>query len=114
MRRVQKTVLLCLVFAVASTVVVDARHNEEQLKQLQQSTQILTDQHCSKCQGPMESGFLLEDRGQYPNEDSVWVQGAPIKRRKNGDVQTDLMRHITAFRCIKCGFIELFANDIRQ
>ncbi len=59
---------------------------------------------CPKCQNNMEQGFLLDERGPLPTADTVWAQGTVRHRTK-------ITRHIEAYRCIGCGFLELYAKQ---
>jgi len=58
----------------------------------------------------MEEGFLLElmEGGKKPTE---WIEGPPEKSFWVG-VKTGGKEHRTVrtFRCVKCGFLESYAN----
>jgi hypothetical protein len=67
---------------------------------------------CPKCNGSMIQGFLM-DRGHY-NAVSVgeWVEGHPKKSFWVGTRAPKKNRkHIGAFRCSSCGYVELYAMD---
>jgi hypothetical protein len=65
---------------------------------------------CSKCQGTMAEGFLLDQQG-YNSVYKVtqWVEGPPKKKFGYG-VETKVERPTSAFRCTNCGYLELYAK----
>jgi predicted nucleic-acid-binding Zn-ribbon protein len=65
---------------------------------------------CPKCQGAMEEGFLLDQQG-YNSVFKVtqWVEGPPKKKFGYG-VETKVERNTSAFRCVNCGYLELYAK----
>ena len=66
---------------------------------------------CPKCGGAKESGFLLDRilRGQG-GKPLLWVEAAQISHSlavKPGD---DGQVEVDAYRCVECGYLELFAG----
>ena len=65
---------------------------------------------CPKCDGEMEDGFIADmtHGGVLP---SKWVEGKPVKSfwtgTKIGNKETV---EITTYRCISCGYLELYAK----
>ena len=67
---------------------------------------------CPKCQNQMERGFVLDDRGPLANTDALWVQGPVVRHKfRQGEVEAKVTRHIEAFRCTACGYLELYAKQ---
>ena len=65
---------------------------------------------CPKCSGIMEEGFLPEHGRSFVIA-STWHEGEPEPSFWRG-TKIDPMKEkkIRSFRCVKCGFIELYAN----
>jgi len=64
---------------------------------------------CTKCQGSMSEGVLV-DTGYGAFSVSAWQGGAPIVSRWFGlKVKKKALIPTTAYRCGRCGFIELYA-----
>jgi len=66
---------------------------------------------CSKCNGPMEEGFI-PDRGDYNALDTwKWYEGPPERSRWFGQLKTSDKRHfqVRSCRCTGCGYIESYA-----
>lgn len=58
---------------------------------------------CSKCQGEMENGLIV-DRGDLIKTQSQWATSVTmVVGLKNA-------HDINTFRCIKCGFLESYAK----
>ena len=69
---------------------------------------VVRDNRCTKCNGRMEQGFLLDNTsGGIANAE--WASGE-AKRSKWMGVRMKGRRklEITAYRCIDCGHIELY------
>jgi hypothetical protein len=67
---------------------------------------------CPRCRGDMGDGFLLES-GDY-NWPSVtrWVEGAPEQKRWTGlNLKGRRVLRVRAFRCERCGCLELHAPE---
>lgn len=67
---------------------------------------------CSKCGGELQSGFLL-DRGDLEvRHPAVWVAGPPKKSLWMGTkIEGREKFEIAAKRCVKCGYLELYALE---
>jgi predicted nucleic-acid-binding Zn-ribbon protein len=65
---------------------------------------------CPKCSGRMESGHL-PDTGYGQVLQSSWAPGEPVVRRFVGGIKSNPKEQlpITALRCSKCGYLELYA-----
>ena len=70
---------------------------------------------CAKCDGPMSLGFMLDfTDGNVHRDQALWVEGHRERavwvgtRLKDKDV-----RAVNAYRCQKCGFLELYATEKR-
>jgi predicted nucleic-acid-binding Zn-ribbon protein len=105
-------VLVCGLLCMASPITVEANHvkiakSEKQEKTVPEEVVL----KCPKCQNGMDQGFLLDIQGSADNERGAtsWVQGAVQKSFWKG-VKVSLQRPVTAFRCINCGYIELYAQ----
>jgi predicted nucleic-acid-binding Zn-ribbon protein len=64
---------------------------------------------CPKCDATMERGFILDvtDAGKRVSE---WVNGAPEYGFFGGLKIEDREQHeVTAYRCVRCGYIEFYA-----
>jgi len=73
-----------------------------------------SEKKCALCDSKVEEGFILEFKWHMKETSaSQWVQGEPEKTPVIGAAAyTDRPRyHISAYRCEKCGHIELFAID---
>ena len=71
---------------------------------------------CVKCDGPMTLGFMLDfTSDNVHREKALWVEGQRERavwvgtKLKDKDVRT-----VDAYRCQKCGFLELYANEQRS
>ena len=67
---------------------------------------------CSGCDGALEEGFLLDRRRGFSAYAGEWVAGAPEKKLLPGRVKFLNKRRfaVTAWRCTKCGAVQLFAG----
>lgn len=69
---------------------------------------------CSKCEGSMEEGYLL-DVAYGGALDMSWIAGKPQKSFWTGISWRDRERRaVSAFRCEKCGFVESYAIEHRR
>ena len=69
---------------------------------------------CVQCGGTMEDGFILDrtEGGAFP---STWVEGKPQPSFWRGTNITGKERlTVQAFRCLKCGRIDLYAHEPRE
>ncbi len=69
---------------------------------------------CPKCIGEMEIGYIPQKTGypfsNRPAEAILWISGTPKYSTFGGlDTRGTQMMEITAYRCQKCRFLELFA-----
>jgi hypothetical protein len=62
---------------------------------------------CMRCKGELVEGFVVDNShlNQYV---SNWAEGPP-NRTWLGSLKNE-MRTIRTFRCVKCGFLESFAQ----
>ncbi len=66
---------------------------------------------CGQCGGSMEDGFLLDRTygGTFP---STWVEGSPKPSFWRGtDISGKERLPVQAWRCMKCGRIDLYAHE---
>jgi predicted nucleic-acid-binding Zn-ribbon protein len=66
---------------------------------------------CPKCQGTLESGYIKEEASgdsgiPFPAD---WIKGYLKKGFIVGTVVTE-RRHMDAYRCTNCGYVELYAR----
>jgi hypothetical protein len=66
---------------------------------------------CLRCNEPMEKGFVMDFAGSR-GVPARWVVGEPQKTLMGEVAYTDREnKGIAAYRCRKCGHLELFANE---
>ena len=67
--------------------------------------------HCLRCDGRLEEGFVM-DHGHYDSTKvSAWVKGEPVSSFWTGvKAPKESRRPIRAMRCSACGRLELFAS----
>ena len=67
---------------------------------------------CASCDGSLEEGFLLDRRRGFSAYAGEWVAGAPEKQLLPGRVKFVAKRRmpVSAWRCTKCGALQLFAG----
>jgi hypothetical protein len=67
---------------------------------------------CASCEGALEEGFLLDRRRGFSAYAGQWVAGAPEKRLLPNRVKfLDKRRfQVSAWRCTKCGALQLVAG----
>ena len=60
---------------------------------------------CPKCGGEMKAGYILDHR--LP---SRWFEGKP-ETTPLGNIRAKgrEQRHIESYRCVQCGYLELYA-----
>jgi len=64
---------------------------------------------CSRCQGKMDIGFLMDKSHTFAQ--LAWVEGIPEKSFWTGLKISDRTNiPVLTFRCEKCGYLESFAN----
>lgn len=66
-----------------------------------------TAMRCPKCDSPMTTGYVM-DSAQSP-QPSEWIEGAPEKRWWGLQTKNRRRFPITADRCERCGYLELYA-----
>lgn len=66
---------------------------------------------CLRCEGPMESGFVL-DRGLYSSlDDQRWVEGDVQKSFWHGiHTKGREIFAVTTYRCERCGWLDSYAT----
>ena len=70
----------------------------------------MTPQHCPKCNGRMEQGFIL-DHTHGARVVSHWAAGAPLKSFWTGTKEPEgMVVPIGTYRCAACGFLEMYAR----
>lgn len=70
------------------------------------------EKNCSKCDGSMTMGFII-DHGHYnTKQEQIWIEGAPESSFWKG-LKTSGRAAFTvrAFRCAACGFLEFYTTD---
>jgi len=71
-----------------------------------------TESKCSKCDGVMVNGFIL-DHGHYDSKrQQIWVEGQPEASFWSG-IKTsnrDAFK-VQAFRCADCNFLEFYTSE---
>jgi hypothetical protein len=68
-----------------------------------------TKRPCPKCNAAMERGFVV-DYSYGARLVSTWIEGVPLTKLFGGaQVKNRRAMEITANRCTKCGFLEMFA-----
>jgi hypothetical protein len=65
---------------------------------------------CSRCQGAMSAGFVLDKIDDARARQSDWQEGNSKRNFWTGvKLHADLQRPITTFRCERCGYLESYA-----
>jgi hypothetical protein len=64
---------------------------------------------CSKCQGDLEQGYILEIQDSRFRAPADWVQGT-MKGGLLPGFKVKTRRQILAYRCTTCCYIELFVR----
>lgn len=68
---------------------------------------------CPKCEGEMLEGFTLEIGTYDSASQETWIAGKPEYEFWTGLKISGRLRYaVTSFRCVKCGFLEQYANEI--
>lgn len=70
------------------------------------------DPKCAKCAGSMVQGFSLDKGDHHLTLATRWVEG-PVEKTMWGNVDTKGRdcRAIVLWRCVKCGYLEAYANE---
>ncbi len=67
---------------------------------------------CLRCRSPMEQGFIFDFMGEHGRKVAQWMPGAAAKSFWLGvKADQDQLLPIGAFRCVGCGFLELYARS---
>lgn len=68
---------------------------------------------CHKCGGNMQYGVVADDQGGGQANNRYWVSGEAAKALlEHKDLQLGADKvPISAFRCDRCGYLELYARD---
>lgn len=68
---------------------------------------------CSKCDGEMTQGFVL-DLGHYQSkQQQSWVSGVPEKSFWSGLKTWDREAYtVEAYRCSSCSLVEFYTTDV--
>jgi hypothetical protein len=66
---------------------------------------------CSRCQGPLEAGYVL-DRSQHNQATQQrWIEGPPERSFWTGMKTRGREAYsVTTYRCERCGFLESYAS----
>lgn len=77
---------------------------------------LISNQVCPKCAGAMAVGYLLDKGHQNVVNHAAWVDGTPEVIRFLGmfagyRTKGRRLLKIDAFRCVKCGYLELYATQ---
>ncbi len=65
---------------------------------------------CSKCAGQMEAGFLLDRQWVDRGKPLLWVEAGQVGLTVPADPGRAGQPDVDAYRCLACGFIELYAG----
>lgn len=66
---------------------------------------------CSKCNGEMVQGFIVDHHAGGKRLVSSWVEGAPEKSFWHStNVPAEKCVPVGTFRCSACGFLESYAR----
>ena len=67
---------------------------------------------CSKCNGAMTEGFIL-DHGDYEyKRQQIWVEGVPKSSFWSGIKTSGTNAFIVqVFRCADCGYLEFYTTE---
>ena len=82
---------------------------------IKEGRRMMLDTTCPKCQGRMEEGWIMDSSGGAPVQ-TQWVQGGverkPILWGTFDEIvlQGKTRKPLTAYRCVECGFVELYAE----
>ena len=71
---------------------------------------------CPRCQGAMESGFLV-DRGDYESQrQATWASGTPAYSiwRNTAIAKGERTMLVATYRCERCGFLESYATEVAK
>ncbi|MCD4687195.1 MAG: PF20097 family protein [Anaerolineae bacterium] len=70
----------------------------------------MSDQLCPKCEAAMERGYLLDEGTNGRVLPARWEAGFPTQRMNWFGRLNRAGKTITAYRCTKCGYLELYAR----
>ena len=65
---------------------------------------------CPKCDRQMEAGFMLDRKLADRGRPLLWVEAAQIGLTTNADPSDAGQFAVDAYRCLGCGFVELYAG----
>jgi hypothetical protein len=71
---------------------------------------VATSRTCTKCNGTMEEGFVLELGHGNTQKGSEWVEGPPDRRWYGLRTKGKRKLPVTTWRCKRCGFLESWAE----
>ena len=67
---------------------------------------------CARCSASMQRGFLFDRSHHDSGKAASWIEGAPERSFWGGTKTRGKARHpITAYRCERCGYVELYARE---
>ncbi len=69
-----------------------------------------TDIDCSKCNSPMQPGYLLEEGHGNERSITAWVEGQPQKSFWMGLKPPQEKLETCTWRCVRCGYLETYAH----
>jgi hypothetical protein len=64
---------------------------------------------CPRCEDVMEEGFLLDNAHLGGFQPSRWVGGKPEYGLASVKLEMKKLYQLQAYRCIKCGYVEIYA-----
>ena len=68
-----------------------------------------TENKCSKCNGAMVEGFIIDYAVKQPQ---TWIEGQPEASFWSGIKTSDKKAFkVQAFRCADCNFLEFYTTD---
>ncbi len=70
----------------------------------------MLDKECPKCEAEMERGYLLDEGNSGRHRPARWEAGLPTTRMNWFGGLNKAGKTITAYRCTKCGYLELYAR----
>lgn len=63
----------------------------------------------------MEEGFIIDYGDSDRAQPSGWVEGEPVKSFWSGiKLKGKKQYSVTTYRCVRCGYLESFANEEKQ
>ncbi len=68
--------------------------------------------NCTKCNGAMTEGFVLDHGDMDYRRQQIWIEGRPEKSFWSGLDTADREKfHVRAFRCAACNFLEFYTTE---